>query len=229
MKKILSLFALLLATPRCFGQSQSVQQSGPVTAGHATSWTTNGIVQDAGTANVGAVTELGITKNGGQPFCISDTKVRTAQYNQLCLGIDSAGSANIYVTGYGGATNTLTIWIDGTPYTFPQTIPPPPIAATPLRNISSGTTDTVTSNDANGTVVWNSSTAMGKTETLPQCTNTINGFTVAIKDYAGTAGTYPITVTSVSALDQQVAYIMAFNFQSTTFQCDGAVTAWVVK
>ena len=101
-------------------------------------------------------------------------------------------------------------------------------AATPLRSVASGTTDSITSADANGTIVWNSSSANAKSEALINCILALNGMTVSVKDGIGTAGTYPITVSS-NSIDGSGTYYLAFTHQSVTFQCDGSTTNWIVK
>lgn len=208
-----------------YAQAQAVQQSGAVTAGHSSAWVYNGVIQDSGTANVGNITELGITKNGGRPFCISDTKVRTGVYYQLCEGISSAGGYITLDSFGGGTAPPFSIIINGTAYPFPSSVP---YAASPLRSVTSGTTDTVLSADQNGVVVWNSNSSSPKTQTLFACTSLLNGYNVTIKDEIGTAGSYPITVSSASNIDGQASFIMAFNYQSVTFRCDGSTTHWVI-
>ncbi len=98
-KNIIFAALALVVTP-AFAQ---VKQSGTITAGHATSWTTNGIIQDAGTAGAGALNALGITASG-TPLCINDAPV-TGQYHQLCLGANSLGGGLLSYTANGGASN----------------------------------------------------------------------------------------------------------------------------
>lgn len=216
--------ALVLST-QSFSQSQTVAQSGVVTNGHVASWVRNGIIQDAGTANLGNITELGITKNGGRPFCISNTNTR-GQYVQMCQGISTSG-AYITIDGFNSASAPpFDVIINGVPYPFPSSVP---YSATPIRTVSSGTTDAVASPDQNGTIAWNSSSTSAKTETLFACSSLISGFTVTIKDQIGTAATYPITITSASNIDGSTSYYMAFNYQSVTLQCNGGTTSWIVK
>lgn len=224
-----ALFFLPWLTISAYGQSNSVEQSGPISPGHVPVFVTNGVIGDGGVSTNGNINTFGITSSSGIPFCLQDTQIHTGPYRQFCFGLTSSG-ANIYLTPYGGEANqTLNFVINGVTIPFPQPIPPPPIAATPLRTVTSGSTDTATILDANGTVAWNSSSALAKTETLPTCNFAANGFTVAIKDEIGTAGTYPITITGAQTLDGQAVYIMAFNHQATAFQCDSTESNWVVK
>lgn len=228
---VLSL-AVLLSPQVAMAQSQTVRQSGPVTGGHASCWTYNGIIQDCGTATGtdASLTTLGIVQDGGLPFCVVDTKIHTGPYRQFCFSVSSSGIGTISLNPFNGAGPlTMDIVINGVTYTFPQVIPPPPIAATPLRNIAAGATDTITSNDANGSVAWNSATTSAKTETLPACSVPVNGFTVAVKDEAGTASTYPITISGAQNIEQWAYYVMNFNQQSVTLQCNGIAAKWVLK
>ncbi len=80
-----------------------VRQSGSVTTGHAASWATNGVIQDAGTAGNGALNALGITATG-TPLCINDS-ASSGSYHQLCLGANSLGGGLLSYNAYGGASN----------------------------------------------------------------------------------------------------------------------------
>ena len=61
--RILAAIAALIALPAL--ATTPIQQSGNVTPGHPGAWTTNGVMQDGGSATNGFLKELGITKNGG--------------------------------------------------------------------------------------------------------------------------------------------------------------------
>lgn len=100
LKRLLLLVAASLFSTAAFAQ---VRQSGSVTAGHAASWTTNGVIQDAGTAGAGLLNTLGIT-NTGTPFCINDA-VTTGEYHQLCLGANSLGGGILSYSANGGASD----------------------------------------------------------------------------------------------------------------------------
>lgn len=106
--------ALALA---CFAAAPAAQaqvrQSGTVSPGHVAQWTTSGIIQDGGTSLSGSLTTLGITANGGTPFCINSGPI-TAAYEQLCLGIGGTGAGTISLGSFGGApTPGLSIAING--------------------------------------------------------------------------------------------------------------------
>lgn len=102
-------------------------------------------------------------------------------------------------------------------------------ALTPLlRAITSGSSDTALTTD--GTIVWKSATALGKSESLYACNSGNNGKVLYIKDGQGTAGTYPITITPNGSdnIDGASTYIMAYNYQAIMLQCYGASTQWIV-
>jgi hypothetical protein len=122
MKNLLSkLFVVLcLSTlaPETLAQSQSVQQSGVVTASHGSVWVYNGILGDAGTSINPNISTFGIYGTG-TPFCVSNTQIRTGGWYNLCLGYSTdLSAANITLTANGGASSIpLNITADGT--TFP--------------------------------------------------------------------------------------------------------------
>lgn len=227
LKTLLAIAVTMAAiSDPAMSQSQSVRQSGPVTNSHATCWTTEGVIQDCGVSTgPNSLSTLGITANGGYPFCITNTKALTGPYVQICEGI-STSSAAISINSFNGAAAPpFAVIINGTAYPFPSSVP---FSASPLRTIASGTTDSVSSADQNGTVAWNSNSTSAKTESLFACTALISGFNVTIKDEFGTAGTYPITISSASNIDGMSGYIMAFNYQAVRLQCDGSTSKWVV-
>ena len=95
-----------------------VVQSKTITGGHVASWTTDGVIQDGGTAALGAVTELGVTKNGGLGVAISTANPPNA-YVQFGLGVASSGVATVYANSYGGAPSaSLQFNINGSVYPF---------------------------------------------------------------------------------------------------------------
>ena len=108
---MIRVFLLLVVFLFPWAASAQVQQSGTVTPGHATMWTTNGVIQDGGASSAGNITSLGVTGTG-TPFCVNSGAV-TGAYQQLCLGISSS-SASIILQNYGGAsTAPLNFIIDG--------------------------------------------------------------------------------------------------------------------
>ena len=114
MKKLL-IAACLMLFAGAQAASQTVQQSGSVTAGHAVKWTTNGIVSDAGTAANGGLTSLGVTFNGNG-ICQNSAAI-TGAYNQICLGVTPSGGV-ISLFNNGGATGGLAFNINGTTQGF---------------------------------------------------------------------------------------------------------------
>lgn len=118
MRKILALLALLAsATP---ANAQAVQQSGNVTAGHAVRWTTNGVVQDAGTAADGLLTSLGV-RASGTGICQNSAAPTSGAYQQLCLGVTTSGGGTISLQNFGTApAQTLTFVINGVSTVLPS-------------------------------------------------------------------------------------------------------------
>ena len=98
MKKLLALLCLLLVFPA----HAQVLQSGNVTPGHAAMWTAPSVIQDAGPATAGNLTELGITKNGGLPLCINTAAI-TGAYEEFCFTVNSSTGAFFTLQNFGGA------------------------------------------------------------------------------------------------------------------------------
>lgn len=117
MKAVIALIATLFALP-AFAGGTPVQQSGNVTPHHSVMWTTNGVVQDGGSATNGFLSEVGITKNGGCALGIN-SGLTTGPYTQLCFGVTS-GSGYFALNSYGGAPNgSISFIINGITYSFP--------------------------------------------------------------------------------------------------------------
>jgi hypothetical protein len=94
------------------------------------------------------------------------------------------------------------------------------------RQILSGTSDTVLGGDT--IIYWNSQTASAKTESIFGA-GTVQSFkNVIIKDAAGTAGTYNITIIPTSGtIEGSGSFVMNSNFQSINLVSDG-VSNWMV-
>lgn len=123
MKKLLLalLLAVMTATPAFAQSGTGVRQSGNVTPGHVPVWTTNGVIQDGGTAAQGFLTSLGVTNNSGPGICINSAPI-TAPYNRLCLSVSTSAAANISLQNLGGAAaQAFNITINGITYPFPGT------------------------------------------------------------------------------------------------------------
>lgn len=221
MRNILkSLILLVASTPAL---AQSVQQSGSVTPGHAAQWVTSGVVKDAGPATAGNLTELGISRNGGLPFCISSDPNPGNPRVQICEGVSLNGDGFISLNSYNGAAQVpLYFIVNGVTYQpFGG-----PVNGPAIRVVASGTTDI--SSSADGTIAWNSSSAAPKTDTIYACTLQFQGRLLTVKDEIGTASTYPITLSPASGtIDGTASYVLPVNKQSATLQCDGA-SNWVV-
>lgn len=113
MRWILLALFLMLPPPAA---AQSVQQGGQITPGHVPVWFQSGVIGDSGPATGGLITELGITKDGGLPFCIDSAPV-TQDFNQLCLSVPSSGYATLSVNGAN--ITGFQFNINGTDYPFP--------------------------------------------------------------------------------------------------------------
>lgn len=119
MKRVVTcyLFLALLAAFPALGAS-SVSQSGNVTPKHSVMWTTNGVVQDGGSATNGFLSELGITKMGGCALGINSA-VTTGGYNQLCLGVSNS-QGYLSLQNFGSQSPTPFNFIfNGIIYPFP--------------------------------------------------------------------------------------------------------------
>lgn len=79
--------------------AQSIQQSGNVTPTHFGSWTTNGVMQDAGTAAQPAASTGGVSPG---PWCVNSGPV-TGSYQAFCMNVTSTGGI-LSVQNLGGAS-----------------------------------------------------------------------------------------------------------------------------
>jgi hypothetical protein len=121
--KIVRLIAalLLLAAPAARAQNVPVYATGFLTPGHLpvlapTGFPGSAVVQDAGPALAGNITELGITNNGA-PLCVRDL----AGQHILCLGALANGGALISYNPIGSGTPLgLNFNINGVDYPFPE-------------------------------------------------------------------------------------------------------------
>lgn len=98
---LLATVALPLAAQ---AQNKPVFQSGLVKNGHASVWMSNGVIGDAGPADAGNLTELGIT-NTGTPFCVNDTLTTSPTgYHQFCIGALALGGGLLNYGNYGASS-----------------------------------------------------------------------------------------------------------------------------
>lgn len=101
IRSLVLLTAILLLSVAAQAQ---VRQSGNVTPGHITCWTTSGVVQDCGTPGNPAVTGgLGIV-NANQVSISINSAALTGPYEQLSFGSTATGGWLQY-TPFGGAPN----------------------------------------------------------------------------------------------------------------------------
>lgn len=124
MNRFLSIFFALIASclPAMAQTGTPTKQSGNVTPTHASCWTTNGIVQDCGTAAIPFLTTIGTVYNG--PSICAWSALSTAPGSQrICLGATDAGGAQLSVQNFGtDSALPLSFLINGTAYQFPYTI-----------------------------------------------------------------------------------------------------------
>src|SRR5271166_4115577 len=102
----------------------------------------------------------------------------------------------------------------------------PTVYAPLARRIASGSSDTATAADFQNGVVWKSTTASNKAETLPACVAGLSGRWLMVADEQGTAATYPITVTAAAGTvyGSSNGYQITSNLGAAVFVCDGAAT-----
>jgi hypothetical protein len=113
-------FLLLSVTAASAQSGSSVRQSGNVTPQHAPSWTTNGVIQDGGTAADSPITSFGVTSNTTAGICVSSGRATAAGRQQICLGAPLNGPGILSVQNYGTATpQGLSFNINGTLVTLP--------------------------------------------------------------------------------------------------------------
>lgn len=110
------LAAIFIAILPLAASAQSggpVKQNGNVTPGHSVMWTSNGTIQDAGSATAGLLTELGVTKNGGCAIGVNSGPLNLP-FNQMCFGVDSIGGY-FTIQGFGSLSSpNLRFIINGT-------------------------------------------------------------------------------------------------------------------
>jgi hypothetical protein len=97
------------------------------------------------------------------------------------------------------------------------------------RTVTTGSsTDVVKSNDF--VILWNSATALPKTETIPGCSALLDNRILEVSDEIGTAFLLPITIVpSVGTIAFQPTAIINTNGSSIDMQCDASTTNWVIK
>jgi hypothetical protein len=106
-------------------------------------------------------------------------------------------------------------------------------SSTPSTDVCVITTANLVTTNANPNVTYawdnpaigNKGLAIGTT-----CASGKNGFIIIIKDEIGTAGTYPIIVTTAggNTIDGAAQFMLNSNFESITLQCD-STSNWLVE
>ena len=183
--KNLAAALMLLAFPAM----AQVKQSGNVTPRHVTTWTTNGVVQDGGTAQNSPVTDLGTTSSNQQSICAANAAFGRPR-SVICLGATETG---LYLTTQntgGGAVLPLHFRLNGADYTFPFPSAPinvPFLAATSFGVVADG----VTSDDAAVKSAMAACSGAGTTLWFPPGKILLNG----------SAGTIPVSNCSFRGSD----------------------------
>ena len=245
--RLLRFFAMLsafaFAVP-AFAQS-TVLQGGPWAPGHAPQYVGSGsqpVVLDGGGAGGGVLGatlgEIGITSRSatnsypsansgkgpnGEHACLYDAPITNVSgYHYLCFDPNALGGGLISYGASGGASYLpLTILVNGVAQSTGSG------ATSAVRTIASGAADALSLGDS--VVIWNSSTASAKTETIPACSSAIIGHAFTIADKAKTAGSYNITLLPVSGTIGGVASRpIQISGGAQTILCDG-VSDWVLE
>jgi hypothetical protein len=152
--------------------------------------------------------------------------VATFQANSyVCASSDGNDHWSLAVTPGLATTNSFgIIKPDATTITISNGVISATAASGTGRVIASGMTDSATT--ADGTIVWNSSSASAKTETLPQCISSppIVGHTFWVKGAKGDEATNNITVQASggSTFDGHGIAVVNAAFGGYAFQCDAA-------
>ena len=98
--------------------SGAIQQSQPVTPGHAAAWEANGALKDAGSADGGAISEFGITNPGSLALAINSGPI-TGPYVQFGVIVSPGGQVTFSFTSFEGApAASPTYLINGVSYAF---------------------------------------------------------------------------------------------------------------
>lgn len=114
---------------------QGVKQSGRVTPGHASTWTTNGVIGDAGTSAQGLLSSIGVTASG--PGICQNSGPVSGPYNQICLSTTQTGGGQLSLWNRNGATGGLSLVLNGNVQGLPTvTVPTTPGGFTCFLNTS---------------------------------------------------------------------------------------------
>lgn len=190
----LAVAALFLIIPAAAdGQSQSVRQSGAVTSGHATSWTTNGVVQDAGTVSTPNVNALGLYNGSNCPLGISSqtTPGATASAHSQFSVCQTDDSSTLRFEGVGRSAPNVYFDVGGTTYPFPGTVVSPwVIDGSNIYNYNSGNVGIGTSSptqkgEIKGCLGLDGSSS-GQVAVCPQ--SAAGTYNLNLPDTAGSAG-----------------------------------------
>jgi hypothetical protein len=98
------------------------------------------------------------------------------------------------------------------------------------RQVTAGCTDTATSKDYGGTIVWRSASVCSKIETLLTCSTFNSGKWIQVVDGQGTAAANPITLTaSGGGVSGPVVPVRIDSDRNAyVLTCDGSAGQWLV-
>jgi|SRR5215469_9531891 len=205
----IALFAALFFA--CPVEAQTVQQSGTVTPGHATCWTTNGVVQDCGTAATAFLTSLGVVGQGN--ILCANSGPLSGPANQICFSVTNT-ALSLNFNNLNGATGNALICVNGTCSGINS-------ANHIVVGVRSTNVSPVVPSLTSDYFLCLDSTLGPLAVNLPAAPPT--GLTYLLKDCTGQAAVNPITITPASGtIDGQTNVLMSVPYQSLAVTYTGA-------
>jgi hypothetical protein len=200
MHRFAALFAALLYCSPVL--AQQVQQSGTITPGHAACFTTNGVIQDCGSATASFLTSLGVAGQG-QQLCTASGPLSGAA-NQICFSTTPT-ALSLNFNNLNGATGNAQVCINGTC-----------TGLVSLNSIKVGVRSTNTNTTlslTNDYFLCLDPTSNTIAVSLPASPPT--GQTFLVKDCTGQAAVHAITVTPAAGnIDGSSNYVLTVPYQS---------------
>ena len=208
---LLTTFMVALVMAATAAKPQSVQQSGTITPGHGTCWTTNGVIQDCGTAVNSFLTSLGVTGQG-QSLCAQSAPI-TGPSNQICFNV-SPTTLQLTFNNLNGATGQAQVCNNG----FCSGLNSNNHVVVGVR---SANTSTVTASATTDYFLCLDPTSNTITVNLPATPAT--GLSFLVKDCTGQSGAHAITVVPASGnIDGNANAVIGVPYQSIAVTFTGA-------